>query len=227
MARGDAVSPDDPFHQQEAAPGVLPGPEESIGHHVGGVVHCQQQYESGPSVLQPRVMAAVDLQQHALLGHPFPAYPVLGRTMLLGAGQAMAIEKAAYRLAAQVNTLPLRQHFGEVAVVESGVLVAGRDDRGGSDIFGDRVARLAAPVAVDQRGGPIPPVGSQDSPELEFTDPQKFRRLSPGKLIFHHAVEYLELCLLSLVQCHILHGRTFSLSKLRGRYRRAMTFVPS
>ena len=93
----------------------------------------------------------------------------------------------------------------------------------GSDIIGDRVAGLAAPVAVDQCGSPIPPVGRQDSPDLAFADPQNFGRLSPGKLIFHHAVEHLESCLFSLVQCHVLHRRTFSLSTSRGRYRRAMT----
>ena len=79
--------------------------------------------------------------------------------MLPGAGQAGAAEKAAYRLTAQLNTLPLRQHFGEVAVVEASVFLAGQDDRSGSDILGYRVAGLAAPVAVDQCGDPIPPVG--------------------------------------------------------------------
>ena len=103
--------------------------------------------------------------------------------------------------------------------------VAGQNDRGGNDILGERVAGLAAAVVVDQRGGPIPPVGRQNSPELAFADPQDLGRLNPGQLIFHHAVEHLESCLLSLVQCHILHRWTFSLSNLGGRYRRAMTFV--
>ena len=157
--QGDPIAAYDSLHQQEVAPGVLLRSEESIGHRPGGIVHRQQQDESGSSILQPAVMAAVDLQQHALLGHPFPSDPVLGRTMLPGAGQAMAVEKAAYRLTAQVNTLPIRQHFGEVAVIESGVLLAGQNHRGGSDILGDRIAGLAAPVAVDQCGGPVPPVG--------------------------------------------------------------------
>ena len=38
---------------------------------------------------------------------------MLGGTMLPGAGQAMAVEKAAYRLAAQVNSLPFRQDLGQ------------------------------------------------------------------------------------------------------------------
>lgn len=58
------------------------------------------------------MMANVDLQQHALLGHPFPPDLVIGRTMLPGAGRAMAVETAAYRLTAQVNTLPARLQFG-------------------------------------------------------------------------------------------------------------------
>ena len=96
-----------------------------------------------------------------------------------------------------------------VAVVETGGFPAGQDHRGTSDILGDRVAGLAAAVAVGQHGGPIPPVGRQDSPELAFADPEKFGCLDLGQLIFHHAVEHLESCLLSLVQCHILHRWTF------------------
>ena len=99
-------------------------------------------------------------------------------------------------------------------MVEASVFLAGQDDRGGSDILGYRVAGPAAPVAVDQCGGPIPPVGREDSPDLTFADSQKFGRMSSGQLIFHHTVEHLESCLLSLVQCHVLHRRTFSLSNL-------------
>ena len=168
-------------------------------------------------------MAAVDLQQHAFLGHPFPAHPMLGRTVSPDAGQAVAVEQTAYRLAAQVNTLPLGQHLGEVAVVEAGVFVAGQHHRGGGDFLGNRVAGLASSIAVDQRGGPIPPVGRQNSPKLALADPQNLGRLGPGQLVFHHTVEYLESGLLLLVQCHVLHGRTFSLSNLCGHNRRAMT----
>ena len=54
-------------------------------------------------------MAAIDLQQHALLGHPFTAHPVFGGAVLPGAGQTVAVEETAYRLPAQVNSLPFRQ----------------------------------------------------------------------------------------------------------------------
>ena len=181
-SQGDAVASDYPIHQQEVAPSVLLGSEYGIGHRAGGVVHCQQQYESGPSVLQPAMMAAVDLHQHALLGHTLPAYTMLGGTMAPGTDQAVAVEQTAYRLPAQLNALPLCQDLGQVAVVEADVFLAGQDDRGGSDIIGDRVAGLAAPVAVDQCGSPIPLVGRQDSPDLAFADPQNFGPPEPWEV---------------------------------------------
>ena len=79
-----------------------------------------------------------------------------------GAGQTVAVEETAYRLSAQVNTFPFRQDLRQVAVVEAGVLPAGQRDHGGSGLFGNRVAGLASSVAVDQCGGPFPPVGRQD-----------------------------------------------------------------
>ena len=60
-----------------------------------------------------------------------------GGAMLPGAGQAVVVEETAYRLAAQVNTLPFRQDLGQVAVIDTGVLPAGQDDCGDGDILGD------------------------------------------------------------------------------------------
>ena len=135
--QGKAEAADGPLHQQEVAPGVLLWAEYGVGHSAGGIIHRQQQYESGPSVLEPAMMAAADLQQHALLGHPFPAHPVFGRTVLPGAEQARAVEETAYRLSAWVNALPLCQNLGQVAVVEAGVLLAGQVDHCGCDLPGN------------------------------------------------------------------------------------------
>lgn len=71
-----------------------------------------------------------------------------------------------------MNSFPLCQDLGQVAVVEAGVFLAGRDDRRGSDLFGNGVPWLAAPVTVDRWGRSFPPVGRQNSPDLVFTDPR-------------------------------------------------------
>ena len=89
--QGDPVAADDPFHQQEIAPGVFLGLEDGARHRAGGIIHRQQQGEPGSPLFQPGVMAAVDLQQHALLGHPLPTYPVFGGTVPPGAGQTVAV----------------------------------------------------------------------------------------------------------------------------------------
>ena len=169
------------------------------------------------------VMAAVDLQQRSLLGHPFPRDPVHGRTVLPSAEQAGAVEETAYRLVAQVNALSLREILHQVVVAEADVFLAGQVYHCDSDIPGNGVSRLAAPVAVGQSGGSIPPVGRKDSAELAIPDPQKFGRLSPWQSKFLHAVEYLETCSLSPIQCPVLHRRIFFVTSLCGHYRREMT----
>ena len=194
--QGDAVAADQTLHQQKVAPGVLLGLEDGVGDRAGGIIHRQQQDEPGSPLLQPGVVAAVDLQEHAFLGHPRPPYPVFGGTVPPGAGQPVAVEETAYRLAAQVNALALRQHLSQVAVVEAVVFPAGQDDHRGSHIFGQCTMGLAAPVAMGQRGGPFPRVGRQDSPELTFADSHDLGRLGSIQLIFQHAVQHLESCLL-------------------------------
>ena len=75
-----------------------------------------------------------------------------GQALGLQSGEAVTVEETAYRLAAQVNSLPFRQHLGEVAVVEAGVFLGSQDDHGVSDLFGNSIAGLATSIAVGQCG---------------------------------------------------------------------------
>ena len=97
-----------------------------LGHGAGGVVHGDEQRQLRSPVLQPGMMAAVDLHQHALLGHaPVPEPVLLGaaaaRTAQTGLGQ-----DAAHRGTAQVDALAFPQQFGQVSVVCSRVAVTGQ-----------------------------------------------------------------------------------------------------
>ena len=58
------------------------------------------------------------------------------------AGQAMEVEKAAYRLTAQVNTLPFRRPFGQVVVNESGVFLVSQHERGATTYSGTELRGL-------------------------------------------------------------------------------------
>ena len=75
--QGNAPALDQAIQQHEVASGVLTGAEDGVDRRAGGVVHGQQQGEFGSPVLQPGVMAAVQLHQHPRLGHPLAAETVL------------------------------------------------------------------------------------------------------------------------------------------------------
>ena len=77
---------DDAPQQEEIALGVFLLMEECVGHRAGGIVNGQQQGEPGPSVPQPGMMAPIELEQHALLGHPLAAVPVARRSAVARAG---------------------------------------------------------------------------------------------------------------------------------------------
>ena len=117
---------DQAAHEQEVAPGILLFGEPGAGHGTGGIVHCQQQRKPGTFLTQPLVVAAVDLQEHPLLGHTPAAYPVLLRAAAARAADASPDQNAAHGGTAQINTFLISQEFGEVSVVCSRVVSAGQ-----------------------------------------------------------------------------------------------------
>ena len=80
--KGDGAAPalDQALHQGEIAAVILLGTEHRVDHGACGVVHRQEQGELRTVIAQPRVMAAVHLDQHPFSGQALAAHPVLGRT---------------------------------------------------------------------------------------------------------------------------------------------------
>ena len=73
----NAPALDQAFQQREVSSRVFADAKHGVDHGAGGIVHRQQQGEFGSSVLQPGVMAAVQLHQHPRLWHPLAAKTVL------------------------------------------------------------------------------------------------------------------------------------------------------
>ena len=65
--------------QKEVALSVLLLPEVGIGDRAGSVIDSPHQGEHWPPPFQPGMAAAVDLKEHAFLGHPLPSAAMLGR----------------------------------------------------------------------------------------------------------------------------------------------------
>ena len=103
--------------QQEIGVGLLLLTEQGVGHCAGGIIDCDQQCERRNLVPQPRVVAAVHLDQHPLSGHSLAAYPVLGRTPSLRTLQPGVDQDASERGPANGNALALIQQLAEMGVV--------------------------------------------------------------------------------------------------------------
>ena len=67
------------LHQQEVTAGILMIAEEGVDHAACGIAHGEQDRELRSVLAQPPVVTAIQLDKHALPGHPLAAHPVLGR----------------------------------------------------------------------------------------------------------------------------------------------------
>ena len=100
-----------PWRHQEVVVGILLLAEEGVDHRTGGIVHREQYRELGTVIAQPPVIAAVQLDQHALPGHALAAYPVLGRTPSPGTAQTGVDQDAPEGGPADVDALSLAQQL--------------------------------------------------------------------------------------------------------------------
>ena len=66
--QGDTPLMDQALQEHQVSAGVLAGAENGLGHGAAGVVHGDEQRQLRSPVLQPGVLAAVDLHQHGAPG---------------------------------------------------------------------------------------------------------------------------------------------------------------
>ena len=82
-----------------------------------GVVDGEQQGEARAALLEPGVVAAVELEQHPRPWHALAPHAVLWRAAPPRAGHAGPRQDAPHRGAAEGEVLVLLQQLGEVGVV--------------------------------------------------------------------------------------------------------------
>ena len=177
-----------------------------------GVVDGEQQGEARAALLDPGVMAAVELEQHPRLWHALAPDAVLWWTAPPRAGHAGPRQDAPHRGAAEGEALVLLEQLGEVGVVGARVARGGEARHGSRDGLGDGVVRAPAAIAVGERLGAELPVGPEEPADVAFAEVHQRGRLPDRDLLGEDAVEYVEPCLFVLVQCHFLHRRTESLT---------------
>ena len=149
--------------QQEVAASVLMLTEPGAHHLAGSIVHRDQQRERRGLIPQPRVIAAVQLGQHALLGHPLPTDSVFGWTAAPGTAQSSVQQDPPQGGPADVNAFPLRQQFREVGVVDASVPGPSQLRHVDDQRLGRGVDGLATAVARCQSRRAAFTVGRQDA----------------------------------------------------------------
>ena len=179
-----------------------------------GVVDGEQQGEARAALLEPGVVAAVELEQHPRARHALAPHAVLWRAAPPRAGHAGPRQDAPHRGAAEGEALVLLQQLGEVGVVGARVARGGEARHGSRDGLGDGVVGAAAAVAVGKGLGADLPVGGEEPADVAFAEVHQRGRLPDRDLLGEDAVEYLEPCLFVLVQCHFLMGSDQSLEVL-------------
>ena len=173
----EALRGDDREEQHEVARGILLLAEDRARHRARGVVDGAQQAEPRTAALEPVVGAAVELEEHALGRHPWPAAAVPRRPPAPRAGDALGAQDGPHRLAAHEDALPLREQVGEVAVVELAVPLPPQLDDPGPGPGIDAARRGPAAVPVDQPCRALPREGGSQAPQLARREPELLARL--------------------------------------------------
>ena len=195
----DAAAPDDLLQQQEVAARVLDGAEEGVHGCAGRIVNGEQEGEARASLLEPGVVAAVDLEQHPLAGHPLTPDTVLGRPAPAGTRDAGPRQDPADGPTAHVQALVLPEQLGEVGVIRSRVAGGGEAHHGRGDVGRDGVVRTAPAVAVLQRRGSARTVGGEEPPRVSLADAQDLGGLRGPQISGHHPFEYVASCFFGLL----------------------------
>ena len=126
------------LHQQKIATAVLLFTEEGVDHLTGGIVHRDQQREWRFLVPQPRVMAAVHLDEHTLPRHALAAHPVLGWPPLSRTAQSGVDQDTPQGRPADIDALSFAQQLAEMGVV--GLCILGARQRTTAVATGSGVA---------------------------------------------------------------------------------------
>jgi len=86
--RREAIAPDELAQEQEVAVGIFLQPKHRGEHPPRRIVDGRQEHQAGPAVLEPRVVAAIHLDEEAGLRHALPTAPMAWGPAAPEAGEA-------------------------------------------------------------------------------------------------------------------------------------------
>ena len=167
----------------EVARGILLLAEDGAAELPDGIVDAGDERELRTTALEPVVLRAIRLEQHAGPRHPLPPAAVPWPSPGLRRGSAIRGEHPQQRLGRDREIgLLLRERLGEVGGVEAGIRRVGQLEQAGPLRLVDAVDRRPAPVAVDERGGAIATESLDEPAHLPGREVEEDRGLSEREL---------------------------------------------
>lgn len=215
---GDALGVHECAQHQEVPMGIFLVAKDGGGHFPGGIVYDGEQSQTRAPLLEPVVVAAIQLDQQAGRGHALSAPPVSRRASPPGTAEPGRAEDAVDGGLGEHEAFAFSQELTKVRMVDSGVGGLGELDDPDADGFSHASRRGATAVPVDQHLRTVPAISASEAPDLTGRESQEIGGFCHQKLATVQGMEYDELLLCAVRQgnhpprIRLGAGRTFSLN---------------
>src|SRR5713226_1582818 len=211
-SRGDAEAAEQALEQAEIALGGFCGEELGREDFAGGIVLQAQSGEARAAAFEPVVGAAVELDEFALARRAQAALTMSGSAAFARRADAFLTQQAAQGLTSEGEAFDLTEFFGEMVVVEAGILGAGQAQDGLASAL--RQPAVAGPAAVGVSQCRLPGFAHAflQAFDVAHAQGEQFggagtRQVSLDACTDHaHSLQFL----LTQRECLLSHGVTFS-----------------
>lgn len=147
----DAVAAEQLPEEQQIALGILGEPKEGGDDSARGVVDGGEDDEPRAAGFQPRMVAAVELDEESGLGHSLAPAAMTGRAASAGTPETCTAEQSLKRTSGNRQALARPEHFRQVVIVEPSVGGAGELQHAPMEALGQLTRRGPAAIAMGQR----------------------------------------------------------------------------
>jgi len=214
---GDAVAAEEGTEEEEIAVRVLLGAKAGTDDAASGIIDRREQHEARAPGFEPRVLAAVHLDEEAGLGHAVPAATMAGWAAGVGAADPGLPEDEAHQGPGQVQPLAVGEQLREVMIIAAGIGSASE----GADPLADGVRQPAGrgptAIAMGQRGHPELAEPGEQPPDMAEGQAQKLSRLPGIECPVLDLRQHLRALLLLLGQGDRLPGHSPRVTDSRSR----------
>ena len=146
----EPVAADEVTEEEEIAVSILFRTKHGAQDTAGGIVDGGEEDETGAAVLEPWMVAAIELDEEARLRHALSATTMPGGPAGAGTADAGGAQQALHRAAREPDPLAFGEQFGEVVIIHAGVAGPGEGDDPGSQCCREAPGRGAAAVAMGE-----------------------------------------------------------------------------